>query len=219
MSINWFHSHAFADGEEVRGIKSLPVLNAEADVFMKHGVAGKTVLDIGAWDGFFSFEAERRGASRVVATDHFCWSGDGWATRAGFDYARKKLGSKVEAIDVDVPDLSPAALGTFDVVMLFGVLYHTKDPFKTLEVAAAMCNDCLIVETETALDAVDIPLMRYHLGASLFGDPTNYWSPNVRCLQDMLREIGFVRFEHVPSPTFPEQTLDRARVVMHAWRS
>jgi hypothetical protein len=25
----------------------------------------RSVLDIGAWDGFFSFEAERRGAARV----------------------------------------------------------------------------------------------------------------------------------------------------------
>ena len=41
---------------------------------------GKTVLDIGAWDGYFSFEAERRGASRVVALDHYVWALDlaGW---------------------------------------------------------------------------------------------------------------------------------------------
>lgn len=43
-------------------------------------VEGKTVLDIGAWDGYFSFEAERRGASRVVALDHYVWALDleGW---------------------------------------------------------------------------------------------------------------------------------------------
>jgi tRNA (mo5U34)-methyltransferase len=37
---------------------------------------GKSVLDIGAWDGFFSFEAERHGAARVVALDHYIWSMD-----------------------------------------------------------------------------------------------------------------------------------------------
>jgi tRNA (mo5U34)-methyltransferase len=43
-------------------------------------VESKTVLDIGAWDGYFSFEAERRGASRVVALDHYVWALDlaGW---------------------------------------------------------------------------------------------------------------------------------------------
>ena len=54
------------------------------------------MLDIGAWDGFFSFEAERRGASRVLATDHFCWSGEGWGTKAGFPV--QKLGIEVPGL-------------------------------------------------------------------------------------------------------------------------
>ena len=74
----WFHSHVFPDGEAVRGEKPIEVLRKEADVVFRHGVAGKSVLDIGAWDGWFSFEAERRGASRVLATDHYCWGGPGW---------------------------------------------------------------------------------------------------------------------------------------------
>ena len=37
-------------------------------------LSGQSVLDIGAWDGFFSFESERRGANRVLAVDSFCWN-------------------------------------------------------------------------------------------------------------------------------------------------
>ena len=70
-------------------------------------LSGKTVLDIGAWDGFFSFEAERRGAKRVLAIDSFCWSGEGWGTKAGFNLARKALGSKVEDREMEVLDISP----------------------------------------------------------------------------------------------------------------
>jgi len=36
---------------------------------MPADLTGKTVLDVGARDGYFSFEAERRGASRVLAID------------------------------------------------------------------------------------------------------------------------------------------------------
>src|SRR6266436_2822961 len=36
-------------------------------------LTGKTVLDIGAWDGYFSFEFERRGAKRVLAIDSYSW--------------------------------------------------------------------------------------------------------------------------------------------------
>jgi len=80
-------------------------------------LTGKTVLDIGAWDGFFSFECERRGAARVVAADHFSWHGPGWGTKAGFTLAREALGSRVEDIDIDVMDLAPERIGTFDVVL------------------------------------------------------------------------------------------------------
>ena len=34
-----------------------------------HGFAGRSVLDVGAFDGFYSFLAEARGARRVVALD------------------------------------------------------------------------------------------------------------------------------------------------------
>src|SRR4249920_1793425 len=90
-AINWFHSLTLPGGENTAGVKSAEVLGVEADVVFRHGVTGKSVLDIGAWDGFFSFEAERRGAARVLATDHFCWSGEGWGTKAGFDYAHGRL--------------------------------------------------------------------------------------------------------------------------------
>src|ERR1700760_2634834 len=93
-AIRWFHSLTLPGGEAAAGEKPAAVLATEAEVIFRHGVTGKRVLDIGAWDGFFSFEAERRGAARVLATDHFCWSGEGWGTKAGFDYAHAKLGSR-----------------------------------------------------------------------------------------------------------------------------
>ena len=79
-----------------------------------------TVLDIGSWDGFFAFEAERRGASRVLATDSFCWNGDGWGTKDG-SIARKVFNSKVEDLEIDVLELSPEKVGTFDLVLCLGV--------------------------------------------------------------------------------------------------
>jgi tRNA (mo5U34)-methyltransferase len=35
---------------------------------------GKSVLDVGSWDGYFAFAAERLGADRVVALDHYVWA-------------------------------------------------------------------------------------------------------------------------------------------------
>ncbi len=61
-------------------------------------------------------------AQRAHATDHFCWSGPGWGTKAGFDFVHRHLQSKVETTDVDVFDLGPARLGTYDLVLFLGVL-------------------------------------------------------------------------------------------------
>ncbi len=49
-AIGWFHSLTLPGGETTAGEKPAAVLAAEADVVFKHGVAGKRVLDIGAWE-------------------------------------------------------------------------------------------------------------------------------------------------------------------------
>jgi tRNA (mo5U34)-methyltransferase len=216
--IRWFHSIDLGDGTITDGYKSHVMLRDEAAIIFRHGVSRKSVLDIGAWDGFFSFEAERLGASKVLATDHFCWSGPGWGTKQGFDYAHERLKSSVLSLDFDVFDLDPRILGQFDIVLFLGVLYHLKDPFGGLERASAMTHDLLIVETETAFDNLDIPVMRYFRGAELNNDPTNFWAPNTRCLESMLREIGFKRFEFTPHPLV-QQVQDRGRYILHAWRA
>src|SRR5271167_4387223 len=71
----WFHSCALSDGTLVSGNKTLGVLKAEFDaVFAPLALDGQSVLDIGAWNGAFSFEAKRLGAGRVLATDMYTWA-------------------------------------------------------------------------------------------------------------------------------------------------
>ena len=186
---------------------------------------GRSVLDVGAWDGFFSFEAERRGAERVLATDHFCWSGPGWGTREGFDLARRALGSGVEDRDVDVLRLSPDEVGTFDVTLFLGVLYHLRDPLVALERVASVTGDTLVLETVVDLLDVSRPAMAFYPGRELDDDPTNWWAPNPPALMGMLGTVGF-RQARIVSLHPPRRTLRqavrrrprRARVVMHARR-
>src|SRR5439155_11676932 len=90
-------------------------------------LTGKTVLDIGAWDGFFSFEFERRGAKRVLAIDTFAWDPRPGGFPRGFEafkLAHEHFNSKVEHQRLDVCELDPARVGTFDLVFCAGVLYH-----------------------------------------------------------------------------------------------
>src|SRR5947208_97682 len=70
----WFHSIDLGDGVVTPGQKDTL---SEVGHLKLPDLTGRTVLDIGAYDGFYSFEAERRGAKRVVAADHFVWNWPG----------------------------------------------------------------------------------------------------------------------------------------------
>lgn len=177
------------------GVRPEPVLAREADAIFVNPLNGKSVLDIGAWDGFFSFEAEKRGAASVLSTDHFCWSGPGWGTKAGYDFAHSALRSNCDSYDVDVFDLDPDKLGTFNVVLFLGVLYHLTNPYGGLEKAAAMADELLIVETVTAQNHNPDAVLQYFENDSLSDDPTNFFAPNTKALCGMLRELGFSRIE------------------------
>jgi hypothetical protein len=87
--------------------------------------AGKTVIDIGCWDGYWSFYRERRQAHRVLATDD---TSQNWAGEAGFRLAHELLESSVESdLQRSVYDLH--AIGdTFDIILCLGIYYHLFDP-------------------------------------------------------------------------------------------
>jgi tRNA (mo5U34)-methyltransferase len=184
---------------------------------MPESFQGMTVLDIGAWDGFYSFEAERRGASRVLATDSFCWGGGGWGTKAGFDLVRNTTNSKVEDMVIDVMDLSPERIGLFDVVLFLGVLYHLRHPLLALERVFSVTRKQLILETHVDLLSYEKPAMAFYPGSELNNDPTNWWGPNPVAVKAMLKDVGFQKIDQIQEPvTGPDIISPRA--TFHAWR-
>lgn len=72
----WCHSIDLGLDVVTPGVKTPEVHARELASLQLPALRGKSVLDIGAWDGFYSFAAERLGADRVVALDHFVWALD-----------------------------------------------------------------------------------------------------------------------------------------------
>jgi len=235
QAIRWFHTIDLGQGIVTPGSvdpqkQTLPRLGLPADL------SGKTVLDIGAWDGFFSFEAERRGAKRVLATDSFAWHSGDWLNKRGFELARRVLGSKVEDFDIDVMELSPDRTGTFDVVLFLGVLYHLRHPLLALEKVFSITARHLILETVTDLTWTPYPVMRFYPADELAGDPSNWFGPNPAAVVSMLKVVGFTKVEIVSAqyrpliyrigrailkrdmykPFWP--AIQNDRIVVHAWR-
>jgi tRNA (mo5U34)-methyltransferase len=213
-AIRWYHTIDLGNGVITHGIDDSRLRLAR--VQLPDSLQGLSVLDIGAWDGFFSFECERRGASRVVAADYFSWHGSGWGTKAGFTLAREVLGSRVEDIDIDVMDLSPERLGTFDLVLFLGVLYHLRHPFLALERVAAVTAERLILETVVDMVGFSRPAMAFYPGRELNNDPTNWWGPNAPAVHGMLETLGFGEVRTVTP--LPNAVHRAARAAYHACR-
>ncbi len=148
---HWFHSIDLGYGVITPGSKSPAIHQAEyAAFFDPVEFRGRSVIDIGAWNGAYSFEAKRRGAARVLATDHFVWTHPAFRGRESFELARSGLDIDVQAEEMDILDLSPNSVGTFDVVLLLG-FYHLLDPIAVLQQIATLTREVLIVETTPTL--------------------------------------------------------------------
>ncbi len=185
----WYHRMELRPGLWTPGsmdaAKRLPGLGIPEDL------TGRSVLDIGAWDGFFSFEAERRGARDVVALDSYAWDGSRWGRKDCFNLARTALGSAVRDVEMPLTDLSPATAGIFDVVLFLNVLYHVRHPLLVLEKIFTVTRELLILETHVDLLDTARPAMVFYPGTELADDPTNWWGPNTALVEAMLRDVGF----------------------------
>ncbi len=169
---------------------------------------GKRCLDVGTYDGFYAFELERRGAAEVVATDipdHEDWDwpasmrlvgGQALAALAGekgrgFEVAHAALGSRVRKRTLNVYDLSPEAIGTFDVVVCGSMLLHLRDPVRALEAIRSVCSAWLL-----SIDAVSLKLSVLHPRrptAELAIDDRRcqWWTANAAGHRRMIEMAGF----------------------------
>jgi tRNA (mo5U34)-methyltransferase len=210
-ALRWYHTIDLGGGVVTAGADDTPQRLAKLD--LPQSLTGMTVLDIGAWDGFFSFECERRGASRVVAADYYSWSASGWGTKSGFLLAREVLGSRVEDIDIDVMDLSPERVGTFDLVLFLGVLYHLRHPLLALERVASVTRQTLVLETVVDMVGYGRPAVAFYPARELNNDPTNWWGPNAPAVHGMLTAVGFERVRTVTKQ--PTGLFRGARALSH----
>jgi tRNA (mo5U34)-methyltransferase len=187
--LGWYHSLELPDGSVIHGLQTLDQLRTRIARFpIPEDLSGKRVLDIGAWDGWFSFEMERRGAS-VVALDS--------TRQEAFFEARRLLHSKVEYVVEDVCRLNPRDLGRFDIVLFFGVLYHLKHPLLALEKVFELtswmaCIESLVIDDPPSSAA---PMMEFYEGTELSGGFDNWVGPNTACLMAFCRTAGFTRVE------------------------
>lgn len=231
----WYHKIELPGGVVTPGWAPL-----EPDMYrIPRNLHGKRVLDVGAWDGYWTFEALKRGAVQAVAIDDFSdYLGTlkkedrrAWDT---FDTCRELLGYsdlQCPRFDMSVYDLSPALLGSFDVIFFFGTIYHLRHPLLALDRLATLCKPGGTIHVESAiLDDYspykgglgsgypgDQMVMEFYPDAEYATNDSNWWAPTLACLAHMVRAAGF---EDITGWKLDErpQHLSRCRGFVHGVR-
>jgi tRNA (mo5U34)-methyltransferase len=198
---NWWFHKIRIDETLVTPGWSDPLVDKLPYFGLPESLAGMRVLDIGCAEGFFSFEAERRGAAEVVAIDENA----GLLER--FQLVRGALRMKAQAHLCSVYDLMPKLFGTFDLVMFFGVLYHLLHPMLALTAIRSICKGTLLMQTHVADEPnvpQDVPVATFHPRGLESGPPgarvvdeSVFWVPNRLCAKEMIRKAGFTDVEAV----------------------
>jgi tRNA (mo5U34)-methyltransferase len=187
FSSGWWHSIDLGNGRVTPGAHKLEELQENFALFdLPQDLTGKRVLDIGCWDGFYSFEAERRGA-HVVAVD--CWRPE------KFFIAHQALNSRVQFHELSVYEVTKERLGSFDIVFFLGVLYHLRHPLLALERVCEVTRGLALIESHVIDNArsTAYPNMEFYELDELGGQYDNWWGPNSECLTRMTRAAGFAR--------------------------
>jgi tRNA (mo5U34)-methyltransferase len=202
----WFHNFRLNGVATAPGhfLGDYPAVKFES---FRHAIptdlTGKTVLDIGCNAGFYSFEMERRGASRVVGID----ADDRYLRQARF--VAEMTGSHVEFRCLPVWQVAELR-EKFDLVIFMGVLYHLRHPLLALDlIHEHVAKDLLLFQSmqRGSNEIADIAENYEFAEAAPFDEPgfpkmhfierryshdqTNWWVPNRACAEAMLRSSGF----------------------------
>ena len=182
-------------------------------------VAGRSVLDVGAATGFLSFEAERRGASRVVSFDMsdvrqqtllpfkdklYFQDHERWAELYGREMERWKnaywlshrlLGSRAEVFYGSVYEVPPE-LGRFDVVIVGAVLEHLNDQISALASISRVAKETIVVVTP--LLQTEERVARFEPLASNPDYDFTWWTYSAGVYREVFAMLGF-RVERITS--------------------
>ena len=232
-AFDWYHTLELGPGVVTRGFfDHRPYVRRYG---LPDDLRGLTALDVGAQDGFWSFELERRGAE-VTALDlddaaALDWprhlrqagvarEGGGFplARGEGFHIAREALGSSARRVAMSIYDATPEALGgRFDLVLVGSMLIHLRDPVLALERLADLCTVRLVAAEEYSRRLGWLPRLRV---AEFRGESPwmTWWIPTARAWTSLVRCAGFedVQVHSRFTMRFNRQRGGVPHVVLHA---
>jgi tRNA (mo5U34)-methyltransferase len=178
--LTWWHV------VEIDGVKTKGVHDYSGPIgdryLMPADLSGKTVLDIGPFDGYWSARAKKNGAADVLAVDYNKRHTAALVARAyDFEYRGG------EVYDYNLPQ---TIFRRFDVVLFYGVVYHLYNPIQGLINAINATADGGLLLIESAVNQAGSAGLgdgfRFNFETH-DGDDTNYFMPSERGLVGALK--------------------------------
>lgn len=175
-------------------------------------MAGKTVLDVGTATGFLSFEAEKRGAARVLSFDQkegaqqtflpfqdkpYFRDPARWAAQYGAEIEQWKnaywlchrlLDAKADVYYGDIYRL-PERLGKFQVAIVGSVLEHLSDQISALASIARLVTETIVVVTP--LLQSDDRIARFEGRADNPDADFTWWTYSPAIYREVFGMLGF----------------------------
>ena len=198
----WFHTFALnrAEGIYTPGAARDHRYRVSA---LPEDFAGMSVLDVGCFDGFYAFLAERRGAEDVVAIDneqYRLWVASRWGVELrggeGFRAVHRLLRSAVEYRRMDAFALDGLE-ERFDLVYCFGILHRVENPLGLLRVlrGRTVSGGMVLVETYgVGPEERNDPAIRISEPREVYArDEFVYWGFGDAGLQRLAQIAGFSR--------------------------
>jgi tRNA (mo5U34)-methyltransferase len=191
--LQWVHSIDLGNGFVTPGIWGT------GNPFIIQGMndidfTGKKVLDIGCWDGAYSFMAERLGASEVYSTDLV--SQRNFEGSPTYQIAHAATHSRARYIPtLSVYDVESLGIRDFDVVLFTGIYYHLKDPLRALTCLRRVMKTGAVILVEGAILTEPGCFAKFFYREAFCGDNSNWWVPTVECLRQWV-ECSFLKIEN-----------------------
>jgi SAM-dependent methyltransferase len=175
-------------------------------------VAGKSVLDIGTATGFLSFEAEKRGATRVLSFDMsdakqqaflpfkdklYYRDPERWAEVYGAEIEQWKnaywlchrlLESKANVYYGNIYGL-PTELGQFDIAIVGSVLEHLSDQITALASIARLTRETMVIVSP--LLQTEERIARFESLASNPAADFTWWTYSLGVYREVFAMLGF----------------------------
>lgn len=237
----WFYEFELPDGTRTRstlpeGVEKihatrLALMEQALDRGVGRDCSRLTAVDLACHQGWFALHLAKRGFSSVLAIDarpeHL----------ADAKLMAEVLGVRtLETRRLDIEEAQAQDIGTHDVTLMLGLLYHLENPVRALRLARAVTRRLLVIESQVVphltgvVDWGSWRFQRHMVGNFGIIDETAEvhapeaairgicLAPSLPALEWLLGRVGFARVERLlPPPDGHEQLVGHKRAMFAAY--